>query len=238
MASLSSSPFEALFVKYGGVSAIPVAYLRALAYRESGFRPDVVHPSSRATGLFQITKVALDTYNRRNRTAHALEQLKDPELNTRVAAQHLVSVIGAYRRHRSLQPDWQSRRWVELLTLGWNAGHNAIARLVAKMEASRIPLERITVDSVRQLAAASAGTGKYVAEPGRVAWSKSVAELFLRGDGGSPGGGQAAASPSGGVLAQGARTGLAVLAVVAAGAVVAFAAQKGGAHGRLRASRA
>lgn len=183
MALQTTTPFDPLFARHAG--PIPQGYLRALAYKESGFRPDIVHPRSRATGLFQITTPALTSFNQRAGTALSLEHLVNPEVNTKVAVQHLVTVMDVYRRYRSLQPDWSSRRWIELLTLGWNAGHNALARIAEKMEASGIPPERITVDTVSQVAA-GLGAAKYVADPARVAWAKSVADLFLGGGGSMP----------------------------------------------------
>jgi hypothetical protein len=186
LARTTESPFEGTFARYAG--AIPQAYLRSLAYRESAFRPDVVHPRSKATGLFQITTPALVTFNQRQKSALQLAHLVDPDLNTRVAVHHLGDVINAYRKLRSLQPGWTSRRWIELVTLGWNAGHNAVARIVASMEASNVPPERITADSVSQVARGT-GTAKYVADPARVTWARSVADLFL-GGGAVPAGGR------------------------------------------------
>lgn len=170
---------ESPFARYAGV--VPENFLRILAFKESGFRPEVVHPKSHATGLFQITSTALNTFNQRNQTNVALAQLVDPDLNTRVASQHLAGVINVYKKYRSLQPDWTSRRWLELLTLGWNAGHNAIANIAKRMEAAGLPNERINIDTVRQAAEAVGGSSKYVADPARVSWSKSVASMFLGG---------------------------------------------------------
>src|SRR4051794_38516140 len=110
----ATSPFEPIFARYAG--AIPLPYLRSLSYSESSFRPDLVHPQSHATGLFQITNSALKGYNAANKKAFTLANLTDPELNTRVAVSHLGNVINVYRKHRSLAPDWSSRRWIELLT--------------------------------------------------------------------------------------------------------------------------
>jgi hypothetical protein len=213
----TTSPFEPIFARHAG--AIPQPYLRSLAFKESGFRPEVVHPRSRATGLFQITATALKSFNDANRSELALPHLTNPEMNTRVAVHHLKSVINVYRRYRSLAPDWSSRRWVELLTLGWNAGHNAVAALAAQMEASGIPSERITVESVSELARAT-GRAPYVADPARVTWAKSVASLFL-------GGGEAPA-PGNGLMAsmmpgtEGGGTVVLVLALATAGAVAVF----------------
>ena len=96
----TTSPFEETFARYAG--AIPQAFLRALAYRESSLRPDQVHPKSHATGLFQITKPALAGFNAANRSKLTIASLTDPEINTRVAVHHLTSVINTYRRSRSL----------------------------------------------------------------------------------------------------------------------------------------
>jgi hypothetical protein len=168
-----------VFARYAGV--VPENYLRVLAYKESGFRPDVVHPQSKATGLFQITNTALSSFNQRNASSLQLPQLVDPDINTQVASQHLAGVINVYKKYRALQPDWNSRRWLELLTLGWNAGHNAVAQIVGRMEASGLPVDRINVDTVSQAAAAIGGKAKYVGDSARVAWSKSVAAKFLGG---------------------------------------------------------
>jgi hypothetical protein len=136
-----------------------------------------------------------------------------------VAVHHLKSVINVYRRYRSLAPDWSSRRWVELLTLGWNAGHNAVASLAAQMETSGIPIERITVDSVSELARAT-GRAPYVADPARVSWAKSVASLFL-GGGEVPSRGNTLMASMIPGTGQGGTVMLAV-ALVAAGAVAVF----------------
>lgn len=174
-----TTPLDAIFAKNAG--PIPAGFLRVLAYKESGFRPDVVHPTSKATGLFQITNSALSSFNQRNSAGLSLAHLTDPDLNTRVAVQHLASVINVYKRYRSLQPDWTSRRWLELLTLGWNAGHNAVAQIVGRMESTGLPDDRINVDTVSQAAAAIGGSARFVADPARVSWAKSVAATYLGG---------------------------------------------------------
>lgn len=174
----ATSPFEPLFARFAGT--IPQAYLRTLAYKESSFRPDNVHPQSHATGLFQITQPALKGFNTARKARLSLDHLKNPALNTEVAVHHLSNVVAAYRRVPALEPDWSSRRWVELVTLGWNAGHNAVIALVRKMARAGIAPDRITAESVSALARAT-GKAKYVAAPDRVAWSKSVADIFLNG---------------------------------------------------------
>lgn len=182
----TGSPYDDLFAQNAG--PIPQTFLRSLAYRESSLRPDMVHPTSHATGLFQITTSALTSFNDRQGSGFQLAHMVDPALNTKVAVDHLKSIVAVYRRYRSLQPDWTSRRWVELLVLGWNAGHNAVARLAAQLEASGLPNDRITVDTVGDLARSS-GTAKYVGDAGRISWAKSVASLYLDNGGRIPTGG-------------------------------------------------
>jgi hypothetical protein len=174
-----TSTLDLVFAKYAGL--VPETFLRTLAYKESSLRPDAVHPTSKATGLFQITSTALNSFNQRNGTNYQLQQLVDPDLNTKVASQHLASIINGYKKLRSLKPDWTNRRWLELLILGWNAGHNAVASIVSRMESSGIPDERINVDTVSQAAATIGGKAKYVGDSGRVAWAKSVASKYLGG---------------------------------------------------------
>ena len=172
-----SKQYDDLFARHAG--QLPVAYLRALAWYESGLNPRAVHPKGSATGLFQVTKIALDDFNKRNGTRHTLANLGDPELSTKVATSHINHILALYGAVRSLKPDWQNRRFVELLTLGWNGGHNAVLKLVRTLEGQGIPADRITADTVSQLA------GKlkipYLSDPQRAAWARRVAAAYLPG---------------------------------------------------------
>jgi hypothetical protein len=167
--------FDPLFARHA--NGLPVAYLRALANAESGLDPTKVNSRSGATGLFQITQPALSSFNDRHRLRLELPHLSDPALNTRVATDHLASILGAYRARQSLSPDWESRRWVELLTLGWNAGHNALTRIVERLEQMGLPVERITAEAVGEAAAAL--RRRYLSDPARVAWARRVADAYF-----------------------------------------------------------
>ena len=170
-----SNKLDDLFGRNAG--SIPVFYLRALAYHESGFNPQNVNPKSNATGLFQITSVALADFNKASGTNHGMAALVDPNLATKVAVRHLSAIINLYATVASLRADWSSRRFIELLTFGWNSGHNAVVRLAKLLEAQGVKGERVTVDTVGQLA------GKlkvpYVSEPARISWAKTVASTAL-----------------------------------------------------------
>ena len=204
-------PFEALFAERAG--SVPVPFLRALALHESGFNPQIVNPKSHATGLFQITATALESYNARNRTAHVLADLTDPTLSTEVAVDHIGRILAVYAEHPSLKTDWTSRRFVELLVFGWNAGHNGVAWLAGKLEARRgISPDRITVDTVRQLAG-QISNSPYLSSGSRVVWAKAVTRTYF-GDEPLPGG------PS---LVSMAATGAFVLGLISLGVGAALA---------------
>jgi membrane-bound lytic murein transglycosylase MltF len=181
------SPFEPLFAEHAG--DLPVALLCALAFHESSFNPRDVNPAG-AYGLFQITRPALDGYNARHATNHEPADLLDPELNTTIAVDHLQRILATYAQHPALQTDWASRRFVELLVFGWNAGHNGVARIVARMEASGLSPDRITIDTVTQLAA----PGTHLASPKNVGYAKAVTRTYfgetVTGGGGGAAGGE------------------------------------------------
>lgn len=202
-----------LFGRYAG--PIPLPYLRALAYHESGLNPRNVNPKSNATGLFQITAKALADYNKASGTAHRLAELVNPELATKVAVRHLAAILKLYSEVPSLRPDWASRRFIELLTFGWNSGHNGVARLAKALEAQGISGDRVNVDTIGQLAAKTAVP--YLSEPARISWAKTVARSTLSAP--SPRGPLVAVPPRG-ALPKAAPT---LLAIALMGGVVAFA---------------
>ena len=110
-----STQFDPLFQKYGGT--VPVAYLRALAFRESGLNPNANAGKAAAQGLLQIVTVARDGYNQRHGTAYTTTQTLDPAVNVQIAADLLQSIIRAYAKHpdRNLHEDWSNPEFVKLL---------------------------------------------------------------------------------------------------------------------------
>jgi soluble lytic murein transglycosylase-like protein len=171
--------FDDLFRTHG--QGIPVAYLRALANAESSMRADD------RLGLINVVKVALDDYNRRRRMAITPEQMRDPAINVRVAADTLRMIIDSYRVNHAdvdnLREDWRNPRFVELLTTGWNAGYSEIGgvgRVVRWLQqrpiAERAP---ITIDAVFD-AAWSAGATRHLSNPRKLTWAKGVAKAYER----------------------------------------------------------
>jgi hypothetical protein len=174
---IDQGPLLVLFQQYAP-AGVSQKYLLALAFRESSLDPTQVNPKSGATGLFQITQTVLRDYNAHHDTAHTLPELTNPELATAVATWHIARIVKLLAKHPSTRTDFTSRRFVELLTFGWNAGQNGVEKLVGILEEHGIPTERITIDAIREAAVAT-GKGPYLSDPNRVAWAKSVAALFL-----------------------------------------------------------
>jgi soluble lytic murein transglycosylase-like protein len=172
--------FDAVFERYRG--ELPIEYVRALVERESdGF------PAARAgsaIGLMQIVPVVLADYNKRHGKAIRSEQLVAPAVNVAIGCDLLRLIIASYRKHHpripSLQADWNNPRFVELLTLGWNAGFSEagglgrVARYLEQLGARDIDVDLVAAH------ARLAGATKHLSNPAKLAWSKSVVALYQR----------------------------------------------------------
>ena len=108
-------------------SSIPVAYLRSLAKYESDSNP--AETTGGAWGLLQVWwygggSVLLD-YNQRKGTSYTKEDLLDPYINARLACEllsRIKSYYGYMYRRAFPNPSWSDRRFVEVVTMGWNVG--------------------------------------------------------------------------------------------------------------------
>lgn len=173
-----STRFDPIFRKHAG--AIPVAYLRALAYKESGMNPNAGAGQVRARGLLQIVGVARDGYNQRHGTNWTPDDMLDPERNVTVATDLLRRIIQSYDKHPSpnLQVDWQNPEFVRLLTAGWNAGYSntgGLGKVATYLEQRSQPVTHANVVAN----AASAGAVSYLADAVRAKWHRSVADLYF-----------------------------------------------------------
>lgn len=169
--------YDPLFRRYAG--SIPVAYLRALTQRESGFNPRANAGQAAAQGLLQITTVARDAFNRAQGTSYSRDDTLDPEVNIRIATNLLQRIIASYRKHPSanLREDWTNPAFVQLLTAGWNAGYSeggGVGKVATYLEQRGLP---VTPAAVYQHAAA-AGAVAFLSDPARARWHRSVAELY------------------------------------------------------------
>jgi hypothetical protein len=170
-----ANPFQKLLTEMA--AGIPPGYLSALAQSESSFNPRAV--TGHAVGLFQITPVVLNDYNASRGTGHTRADLFDPVLNTRIAVDHIHRIVDLYSTIPALRPDWASRRWLELLTLGWNAGHSAVAKMARQMKQAGVSSERTTIDTVHDAAVALQYPG-HLADEKHVRFARKVVTAYLR----------------------------------------------------------
>jgi len=176
-----SAVWDPVIERYAG--HVPVAFIRALVHGESGGDSQKENPTSHAAGLLQITDIVRRDWN----SAHAdapvdRSDLFDPEINIRIGAALLNRIVQVYRHHPTLRPDWGSRRYAELVGLGWNAGYSdrgGVGLAVAALEAAGAQPADVTVDSVARVAAGLPNASRFVARPDRVAYAKAVADLYL-----------------------------------------------------------
>lgn len=174
-----TTQYDPIFAKYAG--SMPVAFLRALSYRESQLNPNAANPggANAAKGLLQIVGVVREDFNQRHGTNYQPEDLFDPDLNTQMATETLKAVIRGYAGHPSpnLREDWRNPEFVKLVVAGWNAGYSesgGVGRVARYLEARGIP---VTHDNVVAYAG-DAGAVSYVGQPDRQRWARTVADLY------------------------------------------------------------
>lgn len=187
------------------MGAVPLAYARALGLAESGWNGTAIHrPASvtpeawkgmdlekrlsygTAAGLFQITESV------RAGTGFSRADLLNPAINAQIAMDLLQRIVKAYAKHPALQTDWNSRRWVELLTYGWNAGYSeqaGVGYVVGKMERAGIPTADITARSVYAVALEDRIASRHLKNPAKVAYAAKVAGAYLAALGSQAAGG-------------------------------------------------
>jgi soluble lytic murein transglycosylase-like protein len=176
-----SRKFDSLFREHG--RGLPVAYLRALAKRESNMNPRSA--DGPAWGLLQVTEIVRRDFNERHRTRYARADLLDPRINVFIASDLLQRIIASYERNHpytpNLREDWSNRRFVELLTFGWNAGYSergGVGRVAHFLELQGRHAET-TIDTIHA-GARDAGASRHLSNPRKVSWCKGVAALHAR----------------------------------------------------------
>lgn len=180
MAALPTQ-YDPLFRRFAG--KLPVAFLRALTQRESGFRPDLVMPggSGSARGLMQVVGVVRQDWNKAHGTNLQPDDLLDPATSVELASGLINRIVGYYAKHpsRNLQMDWANPEFVKLLVAGWNAGYSeggGVGKVATYLEARGIPVTHANVFAH----AADAGATRFLSDPARQAWQASVADLFYQ----------------------------------------------------------
>lgn len=168
--------FDKAFGVHG--RGLPVPYLRALAARESGMR------AKDPKGLINVVGVVREDFNERHGTTYRAEDLQDPVVSITIAADTLRRIIDGYARKHpdvaNLREDWSNRHFVELLTFGWNAGFSekaGVGRVARYLEDQG--RTELTLGDVAK-SAHDAGASHWLwAHPKKVAWTRSVADLYF-----------------------------------------------------------
>lgn len=176
--------FDPIFARLG--EGIPVAYLRALAIRESNLDPrNVTH---HARGLLQIVPSVLADFNKaHDGPAYTPDDLFKPEVSVEVCVWTLRRIIASYARQHpdipNLQEDWTNPDFVGLLTLGWCAGWSptrGVGRVVDHIKKNTAVRDTINVDMVADFAKYAVNATRYLRDPRKLRWTKSVVDLYLR----------------------------------------------------------
>lgn len=156
-------------------SSIPLTYMRALAYRESGMDPRAQAPGG-GTGLMQITGIALKDFNQNNTKSYSRWHMVLPKANVEVAGWLLRRIINAYGKSpsKNLQENWGNPEFVKILTAGWNDGWVAVLRVDKYLRARGIP---VTHDNVYRYAS-NAGVTRALQDDQKRLWQKKVAQTF------------------------------------------------------------
>lgn len=168
---------EQLLRQYAAKYNIPYSFLVTLAIKESDMNPRSWSGSaSSGRGVLQITPVVLNDYNKRHGTNISPNDLFDPETNIKIATELIHRIKTNYAKYKSLQTDWSSPRWVELVVFGWNAGWAGLTKIVSNLEKLGFSSNQVTIEAVAKNAAGYT----HLQNPKKVSWSKGVAAAFLK----------------------------------------------------------
>ena len=168
--------YDPVFRAHAG--RIPVAFLRALAMRESSLNPN--ENTSPAYGLMQLVNTVRLEYNQLRNTHYSQSDLLNPDINVKIASDLLHRIMTAYARHPdpNMQPNFSNPEFVKLLVAGWNSGYSeggGVGKVARYLEARGLP---VTHDNVFANAGA-AGATTHLQNAQKKAWQRSVADLYF-----------------------------------------------------------
>ncbi|MCE9578956.1 MAG: lytic transglycosylase domain-containing protein, partial [Deltaproteobacteria bacterium] len=172
--------FDPIFAANG--HGIPVAYLRGLAAHESDMHAGI--SDGPAIGLLQVVDAVRTDHNARYGTQLTRADLLVPVTNVDVAASAIRRIIDSYQRNHpaiaNLREDWTNLRFVELVTLGWNAGWSeraGLGRVARYLERDGRPA--ITVEAIVANARA-AGASPHLSDRRKLAFANAVTATYAR----------------------------------------------------------
>jgi len=173
-----SKQYDAIFAKYAG--SMPVNLMRALSKRESNLNPNEANDP--AWGLMQVVSSVRDGYNSRYGTSYTKQDLLNPDINVKIAAELLNRIAAGYGRFHpnvpNMRSDWGNPEFVKLVIAGWNSGYSEAAGVgkVAKyLEGAGVP---VTHDNVFAYASQAGGT-VHLQNAAKRSWQRSVVDLYF-----------------------------------------------------------
>jgi hypothetical protein len=177
-----NTAYDAIFQQAAQDSRVPFDYLRSLAKYESNFKPDAIGPGQER-GLLQIAKVTLSTYNRVTGKKLTPVQSADPLVNAQIAVWLIERIVKSFFDNHplTLAEDWNSARYVGLVTQAYNAGESeskGVGALVGKLEKQGIEPERITYKTVAQ-ANETLKINPWLSDAGRIGYVGRVVNDFF-----------------------------------------------------------
>lgn len=180
MALTLPTDLDPIFARHHG--RIPVAFLRALAWRESENHTHLAMPGGpgAARGLLQIVGCVRVDYNRAHHTHHTAADLFDPDTNVAIAVWLIDQIVTAYGRHAitNLREDWDNPDFVELVLAGWNSGFSegsGVGLVARYLERHAIA---VTLDNVFKYAA-WAGSSFQLQRTAKLVWQRQTAALYF-----------------------------------------------------------
>lgn len=173
--------WDKIFAQEGG--GIPLAFLRALAFRESRNNP--LESKGPAWGLLQVgidrrAGNVLASYNERLDKTLTKSDMLNPKYNVRVAAELLRRIIEMHKAE-GLRPDWTNGNWTGLIAIGWNTGYSRKAgsiRTLRYLKKHGIPITMSAMYANAAKAAPKTKAGrafaKRMAQKSRQRWHRAV----------------------------------------------------------------
>lgn len=171
-----------MFREYATPLGIPVAYMQALACRESTCNP--LDREGDAWGLMQITEVVRCDEPREDGKPgrYEREELFDPRISvflcTRVLAKtvRVLNMVG-------IKTDWRDPVWVGLVTAGWNAGYSlksGVGLVVRYLKARGWKVKDIDNKVIHENAKKAGASYWLWAEAGRLEWWETVVRMYFK----------------------------------------------------------
>ncbi|MFH1010990.1 MAG: M23 family metallopeptidase [bacterium] len=166
--------FDEIFKKYLG--EIPLAFARAITWPWN--------PSSDvagSVGLFQITDTVRESFNKFTGSTFSKGDLKDPNINSRIGLWLLCSIVQdlSTKHPVTMKMNWADLRYAGLIAQAYHTGQASVSGLIGKLEAQKIPADRITVDTVKQAATVSGSAANtFTADPKRLEYVRGIVSRY------------------------------------------------------------